>query len=163
MKTSSRLSCWVSPDSCGIRTDPSEESVWTLLLQHFLQLDFFKPPTSHRLNSWRLTTSTAKCLRQVQEPLPPITWACIRKSCLDCRRLSAFLPKHMGIPSRTVMVRESPPQDMATMAACRILSTILSFSLLFILDYCPGDNKDAFCDRKINFRDVVCDTNYYQY
>lgn len=76
------------------------------------------------------------------------------------RVFSAFLPEYnMCIASRMVMFREpSSPGHWLPLTACRILSTILSFPLPFNLAHCQGNNKEVFCGRKINFRDVDCDT-----
>lgn len=81
------------------------------------------------------------------------------------RVFSTFLSEYnMCIASRMVMFRESSfPGHWLPLPACRILSTALSFSLLFNLVHCWGNNKDVFCGRKINFRNVACDKTCYQY
>lgn len=81
------------------------------------------------------------------------------------RVVSPVLPEYnMCTASGMVMFRESSfPGHWLPLTACRILSTGLSFSLLFNLAHCQGNNKDIFCGRKINFREVSCDTIVYQY
>ena len=72
----------------------------------------------------------------------------------------AFLPEHdMGIASGLLMFRESSfPGHWLPLTACRILSKILSFPLLFNLAHCQGNNKEILRGRKIDFKDVVCDS-----
>ena len=80
------------------------------------------------------------------------------------RVFSTFLPEYnMCVASRMVMFRESSfLGHWLPLTACRIPPTILSFSLLFNLAHCQRNTKDAFCGRKMNFRDVACDI-IYQY
>lgn len=81
------------------------------------------------------------------------------------RVFSTFLSQYnMCVASRMVMFCESSfPGHWLPLTACRILPTILSFSLLFNLAHCQGNHEDAFGGRIMNFRDVAHDTIYYQY
>lgn len=127
---------------------------------------FFKFPTFHRQNSLRLTTSGVK-MPEAGTGASIVHQLSQHMQILFCvsRVFSTFLSEYnMCVASRMVMFRESSfPGHWLPLTACRILPTILSFSLLFNLAHCQGNHEDAFGGRIMNFRDVAHDTIYYQY
>lgn len=107
-------------------------------------------PTFRRQNSLRLTTSRTK-MPEAGIGASTVHQLSQHMQILFClsRVFSTFLSEYnMCIASRMVMFRESSfPGHWLPLTTCRILPTILSFSLLFNLAHCQGNHKDSFGGR----------------